>query len=219
VDTRSNEIENLAHAYRVLDVPHDASARAIKSSYRKLVKRWHPDRYKAGSDEHREATLMTSLLNAAYARIQDAPLRPGYATPFSTPRNQPIDPGAPAQPQTRATPFDAGWAREEYVVHDPRVTNAAFFKILELARREGAKDDAARPFDRTGFAVRFVCGALFGLLMSFAAIAKSEVVTWGQYAMVTVPCVLLFGLLSGFGGEKFWRSVRPSAVWWWGRWR
>jgi curved DNA-binding protein CbpA len=84
VNSRIGEIENLAHAYRVLDVPQDASARTIKTSYRKLVKRWHPDRYKPGSDEHREATQMTSLLNAAYARIQDAPLRPGYATPFST---------------------------------------------------------------------------------------------------------------------------------------
>ena len=216
--TRPYEIENLAHAYRVLDVPHDASARAVKSSYRKLVKRWHPDHYKAGSDEHREATQMTSLLNAAYARIQDASLRPGYATPFSMPRNKPVDPGTPAPSEPRPTPCDAGWPREEYVVPDPRIPNVAFLKILELARREGAKDDADRPFDRTGFAVRFVCGALFGMLMSFGAIAKSEVVTWGQYAVVAIVCVLLFGLLSGFVGDRFWRGVRPGGIWWWGRW-
>ena len=218
MNSRTGGIENLAHAYRVLDVPHDASARAIKSSYRKLVKRWHPDRYKAGSEEHREATQMTSLLNAAYTRIQDAPLRPGYATPFSTPRNQPIDSGATTPSQPRPTPFDAGWSREEYVVPDPRIPNAAFLRTLEFARREGAKDDAARPFDRAGFAVRFVCGALFGMLMSFGAIAKSETVTWWQYSVVAIVCVLLFGLLSGFAGDRFWRSVRPGGIWWWGRW-
>jgi hypothetical protein len=43
VAQHQGEIANLAHAYRVLDVPWDASPRAIKASYRKLVKRWHPD--------------------------------------------------------------------------------------------------------------------------------------------------------------------------------
>jgi curved DNA-binding protein CbpA len=66
---RDNEIQNLAHAYLVLDVPHNSSQRAIKSAYRKLVKRWHPDHYRPGSEEHTEATQMTTLINAAYAKI------------------------------------------------------------------------------------------------------------------------------------------------------
>jgi len=37
-------IEKLKRAYRVLNVPEAASALAIKSNYRKLIKRWHPDR-------------------------------------------------------------------------------------------------------------------------------------------------------------------------------
>jgi curved DNA-binding protein CbpA len=82
---REGEVENLAHAYRVLNVAWDAPPAAIKASYRKLVKRWHPDRHSPGTPAHAESTLMTSLLNESYARIADAPLRAGRATPFSSP--------------------------------------------------------------------------------------------------------------------------------------
>ena len=68
-------IERLKKAYRVLDVPVTASAFAIKSNYRKLVKRWHPDRPATGAATAAEATMMTKLINEAYASIQDAPLR------------------------------------------------------------------------------------------------------------------------------------------------
>lgn len=68
-------IERLKKAYRVLDVPTTASALAIKSNYRKLIKRWHPDRPMAGRSMAAEATLMTKLINEAFALIQNAPLR------------------------------------------------------------------------------------------------------------------------------------------------
>jgi DnaJ domain len=72
-------------AYRVLDAPLSASALAIKQNYRKLMKRWHPDHFLSGSPEQTEATLMTRVINDAYARIDRAPLRyyaevhPSYA--------------------------------------------------------------------------------------------------------------------------------------------
>jgi DnaJ domain len=68
-------IEKLKKAYRVLDVPATASALAIKSNYRKLIKRWHPDRPMTGGSMAAEATLMTKLINEAFALIQNAPLR------------------------------------------------------------------------------------------------------------------------------------------------
>jgi len=68
-------IENVKRAYRVLDVPMTASALAIKSNYRKLIKRWHPDRPTTGAATSAEAMLMTKLINEAYAEIQNAPLR------------------------------------------------------------------------------------------------------------------------------------------------
>src|SRR5215831_10577488 len=69
------EIENLRKAYRVLDVPATASALAIKSNYKKLMKRWHPDRPATSAATSAEAMLMTKLINESYAQIQNAPLR------------------------------------------------------------------------------------------------------------------------------------------------
>jgi curved DNA-binding protein CbpA len=72
---------DMERAYRVLGVPSEASARAIKQAHRKLVKRWHPDLYKAGTPEYSDATEMTRLMNAAYSTISHAPLR--YQRGFS----------------------------------------------------------------------------------------------------------------------------------------
>jgi DnaJ-class molecular chaperone len=56
-------------------VPHYASAHVIKAAYRKLVKRWHPDLYAAGTSEHADATQMSMLINQAHSAIAHAPLR------------------------------------------------------------------------------------------------------------------------------------------------
>ena len=59
----------------MLDVPEAASALAIKSNYRKLIKRWHPDKPATNAATSEEAMMMTKLLNDAYALIENAPLR------------------------------------------------------------------------------------------------------------------------------------------------
>jgi DnaJ family protein B protein 13 len=150
------EIVNLAHACRVLDVPWDASPRAIKDSYRELVKRWHPDRQPPDTEPHTDSTLMTRLLNEAYARIQDAPLRNGFSAPLSAGRASRSGAGSEANGDA------SGAAREEHIPRDSPLDAAEYYRITENARREGAREDAARPFDWLGFAVRFVVGALFG---------------------------------------------------------
>jgi len=68
-------LEKLKKAYRVLNVPATASALAIKSNYRKLIKRWHPDRPATGATTAAEAMMMTKLINEAYGLILNAPLR------------------------------------------------------------------------------------------------------------------------------------------------
>jgi len=70
-----NQLKGLEHAYQVLDVPQYTSAHSIKQSYRRLVKRWHPDLYTADTPAHAEATQMTKLINEAYSAIAHAPLR------------------------------------------------------------------------------------------------------------------------------------------------
>ncbi len=73
------------HAYRLLDVPDSACQQTIKSSYRKLLKRWHPDRYESGSPSQAEARRMTEMITGAYSRIQQAPLSAIVATKPQSP--------------------------------------------------------------------------------------------------------------------------------------
>lgn len=204
------EIVNLAHTYRVLDVPWDASPQTIKESYRKLVKRWHPDRQPNDTENHADSTLMTRLLNEAYAQIQDAPLLKGFAAPFSSGRAPRSRPGG------EASGDPAGETREEYVPRDSPMDAAEYYRIMENARREGARDDAARPFDWVGFAVRFVLGALFGALVSFRVIID----LWNSPRLVPVGMavtILFCAFASGFGGDAFWRAIWPDGIWWWRR--
>jgi|SRR5271170_2027471 len=70
-----DQLEDLKHAHQVLGVPVDASERAIKQAYRRLVKRWHPDLYQSGTAAHAEAVQMTKLINEAHSAIARAPLR------------------------------------------------------------------------------------------------------------------------------------------------
>jgi len=70
-----DQLLELKRAYQIPGVPLFASAPSIKQTYRKLVKRWHPDLYPSGTSDNVEATRMTKLINEAYAAIETAPLR------------------------------------------------------------------------------------------------------------------------------------------------
>lgn len=84
MSSESRTIERLKKAYRVLNVPEAASALAIKASYRKLIKRWHPDKPATSAATHEEAVMMTKLINEAFALIENAPLRYFDERPAST---------------------------------------------------------------------------------------------------------------------------------------
>jgi len=203
---------DLRHAYRVLDVPWDASPRTIRASYRTLIKRWHPDRYPSGTESHNESSLMTKLLNEAYGRIKEAPLRHGGALGFFSKQSF----RTATSPSGKTEP--SGSSRSEYVPRDAPQDVAEYYKILERARQAGARDDATRPFDLLGFFVRFVLGALFGGVLSFRVMIylyqeRPRVIYLGICATV-----LFCALASGFGGDAFWRAIRPGGPWWWGRW-
>jgi hypothetical protein len=70
-----DHFNELKRAYQVIGVPLEASAHSIKQSYRRLVKRWHPDLYANNSAAYAEASQMAKLINKAYAAIARAPLR------------------------------------------------------------------------------------------------------------------------------------------------
>lgn len=198
------QITNLAHAYRVLDVPHDASPRAIKAAYRRLVKRWHPDRYSPGSEEQVDATLMTRLLNAAYARIEGAPLQAGFATPFSTPRNAPAGSRTsqnPSQPRPvhDAHPHDR--EHNEYSVRDNKDVNEAFYRILSENRKaqHSKWDDVS--FERIRYAIDFIMGALAGGFLGdgVAHLAASRPSTAGITMRVVLGAIICAPLAGRFG--------------------
>jgi DnaJ domain len=208
---REGNIQNLAHAYRVLDVPWDASSRAIKASYRKLVKRWHPDRQCPGTEAHADSTLMAKMLNESYARIQDAPLGKGFAAPFSS--------GSTPQPDADAgaNSGPSGSSRSEYVRRDSAQDAAEYYRIIENARHAGAREDAARPFDWVGFAVRFVLGGLLGAVLGFRVIIELWTEDTRVISIAFAATILFCALASGCGGDAFWRAIRPGGIWWWRR--
>lgn len=206
------EIANLAHAYRVLDVRWDAPPRAIKASCRKLVKRWHPDRHRPGTESQAESTLMTKLLNESYGLIENAPLRNGTATPFSGGTSTRAE-------RDTSTESDASGAwRNEYIPHDPQQDAAEFYRVVEHARAAGARDDATRPFDWLGFIVRFVLGALFGALVSFRVMISLSLAHPNLIPVGIAVTILFCAFASAFGGDAFWRVIRPWGIWWWRRW-
>src|SRR4029450_9869833 len=66
----------LARACAELGLTPSASRREAKRAYRKLVKRWHPDRFVNDPQAQAEATLRLQRINEAYQAIAHA-LGPG----------------------------------------------------------------------------------------------------------------------------------------------
>jgi curved DNA-binding protein CbpA len=60
--------------YALLEVPASATLEQIKQSYRRLVRRYHPDLNAQARDDH------IKLLNEAYAVLSDATRRAAYNT-------------------------------------------------------------------------------------------------------------------------------------------
>ena len=82
-------------AYRLLDVPVDASAPDIRSAYLRAVKAWHPDRFSGERELEQRATSRMSALNGAYALIGDAPLLSWHPPiEWIPPEPTPDEPGA-----------------------------------------------------------------------------------------------------------------------------
>jgi len=63
-----NLYEKIAAARDVLELPEQATTREIKASYRRLVRKWHPDKCR---DTGKKCIEMTARLNAAYKIIMD----------------------------------------------------------------------------------------------------------------------------------------------------
>jgi DnaJ-domain-containing protein 1 len=66
--TATSQDARLASYYRMLELPYGAPLYNVKASYKRLMKKYHPDKYQ--SDEQREtATELVKKLNEAYAEL------------------------------------------------------------------------------------------------------------------------------------------------------
>ncbi len=61
---------DLREDYNNLGVSAGASMEDVKKSYKKLLKKYHPDNYPEGSEQQKLATEITKKLNLSYQRIK-----------------------------------------------------------------------------------------------------------------------------------------------------
>lgn len=57
-------------AYRVLELDRDASMEQVRESYKRLLRKYHPDRFAGRPEKQRAATEVTQAVIAAYRMIK-----------------------------------------------------------------------------------------------------------------------------------------------------
>jgi hypothetical protein len=83
---------DLVRACAVLGVTPSATAREAKRAYKKLVRRWHPDRFANDPQGEREATARLQQITEAYQTIVQALGPDGAAVPAG---GRAYEPGVP----------------------------------------------------------------------------------------------------------------------------
>jgi len=63
-------VDELTRAYASLEVGRDADLEAVKAQYRKLIRRYHPDRHANEPDKHAVAVELAQKLTKAYMKIR-----------------------------------------------------------------------------------------------------------------------------------------------------
>ncbi len=59
--------------YKILNVEINATSEEIKQAYRKLAKKWHPDKWLHGSKEEKlKAEMMMKDINEAYDALKNS---------------------------------------------------------------------------------------------------------------------------------------------------
>ena len=62
-----NQMMTLEAACQILDLELQATRKEVRAAYRRVARRWHPDRAPAGEEENFRARMQQ--VNAAYQRI------------------------------------------------------------------------------------------------------------------------------------------------------
>jgi len=192
VSIPDEHIAELKHAYQVLGVPLSAASASIKQSYRRLVKRWHPDLYESGTDEHAEATLMTKAINESYSLIENAPLR------YFVDAFRPSDAAArqSVRPVTRPMP-------------EPASPNDASGRAQEV--REYPRVESILKYTWAEFWIRFVCGGILGAMCGFG-IGVRYYTSPGSFVAGIIAGTIIVAWVAAVAGDGFWQSFLGR--WW-----
>lgn len=174
------EVDELRRAYQLLGVPYSASESSIKRAYRRITKRWHPDRYASGTPAQAEATQMMKLINEAYSQIASAPLR--YYNEQTVAR--------PGQ-----TGSEAGRPRDAYV-HNPYVNDPYVTDIEMRSRRLGSRLSAC---------FRFLVGGVFGVYVLWVFYVSLRLAGHPVLAAVLIIGAFIGG---GFAMLRYAKNVR-----------
>lgn len=106
--------------YAILEVARDATAEQIKVSFRRLAKKWHPDRF-PDAQSKAQATRQMQLINAANDTLKDEAKRRQYDAYLRNPRIAPAPsrratskPPSPSRPApARENPWRAASPRPQ----------------------------------------------------------------------------------------------------------
>lgn len=61
---------DVAEAYRALEIPVGSDRDTVKAAYRRLMKKYHQDRFENDDDKREVAGTVSKRLNAAYERVK-----------------------------------------------------------------------------------------------------------------------------------------------------
>ena len=61
----------MAKHYKTLDLPYGAEFAEVKSAYRKLMRKYHPDRYASDPEKYKAATEVAQKITEAYNGLKD----------------------------------------------------------------------------------------------------------------------------------------------------
>lgn len=209
------EYEELLACYRRLGAAPESSEAALKTRYRQLAKRWHPDKHARTPRDVARAEATMKAINVAYRRIKHAPLA-GLAR-SKPPQPRRPSPGTGTGTTARRVDWDwGGLARAKGFPDGPWVTQcvrckrsvtATGIRYVECGQCgkgffPDVEDPRAEPPQPLSWQQKLaiaIASALFGAIHLGSVAPRASP---GEYAEVLVVSFLLIGLPLALDRER-----------------
>lgn len=152
--------------YKILEISSDASLEVIKSSFRRLVKKWHPDR-----NPEPEAAEMVGQIFEAYEILSNASKRKQYDAIFST-----INPSEKHEEEVLDDIINAAHMHGEYFSKMKYEEVEIYFSII---------------FKRIPDILLTIVVLLVGILCSFGGFFNENIISIIIGLIIGVPLVIV----------------------------